>query len=236
MNFPKSGLQLSEVTLPYTQPWSFDKWLGWQVFRDFKLYHGSTHWIVDIVEGPDKRAWYMIEDELYDGFNYYVPAEHLRPIPEEELTPISPELPFEAKYVEMDLDKQELTAYEYDKVVLKANVSTGIISRSDNGFPTVTPKGNHNVYSKMPSKHMGVGSPASGDGRALPGVPWTSFFAQGGYAIHGTYWHNNFGLQMSSGCINMRNEDAKFMFRWLTPENAPETVEQTGYGTQIIIF
>jgi len=233
---PKSGLQLSEVSTPYTQPWSYDRWLGWQVFGDFRLYYGSTHWIVDIVEGPDKHPWYMIEDELYDGFNYYVPAAHLRPIPDEEMTPISPALPFEAKYVEMDLEKQQLTAYEYDKIVLQTNVSTGIFTRSNNEFPTVTPKGNHNIYSKMPSKHMGVGSPASGDGRPLPGVPWTSFFAEGGYAIHGTYWHNNFGLQMSSGSINMRNEDARFMFRWLTPENDPDTVEQTGYGTQVIIF
>jgi len=61
----------------------------------------------------------------------------------------------------------------------------------------------------MPSKHMG--SVAGGEeveeqgGFTLPGVPWTSFFkSPGGYAMHGTYWHNNFGLQMSHGCVNLR--------------------------------
>ena len=52
----------------------------------------------------------------------------------------------------------------------------------------------------------------------LPGVPWTSFFIfETGVAFHGTFWHNNFGIPMSHGCINMRNEDAKWLFRWVTP-------------------
>jgi len=74
----------------------------------------------------------------------------------------------------------------------------------------------------------------------LPGVPWTCFFAQGGYAFHGTYWHNNFGLQMSHGCINMRNADAKWLFRWTTPVFAekiesPDDWEKTGFGTRVDI-
>ena len=89
----------------------------------------------------------------------------------------------------------------------------------------------------MPSKHMGASALAGevDDTRALPGVPWTSFFADGGYAIHGTYWHNNFGVQMSRGCINLRNEDAKWLFRWMTPQSPPSEVETRGYGTQVIV-
>jgi hypothetical protein len=76
--------------------------------------------------------------------------------------------------------------------------------------------------------------------RALPGVPWTAFFAEGGYAIHGTYWHNNFGLPMSRGCINMRNSEAKWLWRWVNPAWDPEVHssadwEVRGLGTPVIV-
>jgi lipoprotein-anchoring transpeptidase ErfK/SrfK len=35
-----------------------------------------------------------------------------------------------------------------------------------------------------------------------------------GYAIHGTYWHNNFGRPMSHGCVNMRTGDAAWVYNW----------------------
>jgi lipoprotein-anchoring transpeptidase ErfK/SrfK len=78
-------------------------------------------------------------------------------------------------------------------------------------------------------------------GFSLPGVPWTSFFAfPGGYAFHGTYWHNNFGVQMSHGCVNMRNEDALWLFRWSTPEfktpiESRDDWERRGNGTRVVV-
>ena len=47
----------------------------------------------------------------------------------------------------------------------------------------------------------------------LPNVPWTMFFYQG-YAIHGTYWHTNFGTRMSHGCVNMPLGAAEFTYAW----------------------
>jgi hypothetical protein len=52
----------------------------------------------------------------------------------------------------------------------------------------------------------------------LPGVPWTMLFHKDGYALHGAYWHNNFGTRMSHGCVNMRYADAQWLFRWTSPE------------------
>ena len=120
-------------------------------------------------------------------------------------------------------------------------------SLQDGDLPTSTPLGDYVIYSKMPSKHMG--SVAGGEeveasgGFTLPGVPWTSFFRNpGGYALHGTYWHNNFGLQMSHGCVNMRNQDALFLFRWTTPVFDPLKIENhadwevTGHGTRVRVY
>jgi lipoprotein-anchoring transpeptidase ErfK/SrfK len=200
-----------------------------------------------VTEGPDGEPWYQITSELSKTEVYFAPARHLRPIPPEETAPISPDVPPEKKRIEVSLTEQILRAFEYDEEVYKARISSGIPNGrlSADQLPTATPKGTFRIYSKMPSKHMG--SIAGGeeveaaDGFSLPGVPWTAFFHDnGGYAFHGTYWHNNFGLQMSHGCVNMRNEDARWLFRWTTPVFASkieseEDWERTGYGTVVKI-
>ena len=54
-------------------------------------------------------------------------------------------------------------------------------------------------------------------------------------AFHGTYWHTNYGMMMSHGCINMKPEEARWIFRWCTPVTDEKTIEKTGYGTQVIV-
>ena len=227
--------QLAEVTVPYTQTMRFTRYEGWLPL--YRLYYQTTHWVTGLDEGPDGGPWYELTDEL-GGTKYHVPAQHLRFIPDEELAPISPDVPFEDKRVEVDLKQQTLTAYERDEIVLFTKISSGVKSAIvTNGLPTETPTGQFNIYSKMPSKHMGEGRLTDNlEDYELVGVPWTAFFFQGGYALHGTYWHNNFGVPMSRGCVNMRVEDAKWLFRWTLPVTEPETVEKTGFGTQVVIY
>jgi len=104
------------------------------------------------------------------------------------------------KWIEIDLSSQWLYAHEGQKTVLTAIVSTGT-----RWTPTV--KGRFKVYAKYKATRM------SGPGYSLPNVPWTMYF-YGGYAIHGTYWHSNFGTPMSHGCVNMRTDQAKQLFNW----------------------
>jgi hypothetical protein len=236
---PEIG-QLAEVTVPYSQSYTYSNSRGWQL--EYRLYYETTHWITGVDQGPDGTAWYQVTDEL-QPWSYWVPSSHLRTISEEELAPISPEIPLNEKRIEVDRRLQSLTAYEGEQLVFQTRVSTGIPSSrpTSNGIPTETPEGSFNIYSKMPSKHMGDGDLMMGDlnldAYELVGVPWTMFFHRldTGYALHGTYWHNNFGWQMSHGCVNMRNEDAKWLFRWTTPTNYPTEVEKTGFGTMVRI-
>ncbi len=113
------------------------------------------------------------------------------------------------KWIDVDLSSQTLRAYQDNLVVQSMIVSSGIAR-----YPT--PTGRFRVYSKYPSVNM------SGPGYYLPGVPHTMFFYRG-YAIHGTYWHNNFGSPMSHGCINLTRADAAWLYAW-----AP-------VGTQVVI-
>jgi hypothetical protein len=244
---PEAG-RLVEVTVPYTEAWQFNSLTEtWKRWNGARLYYSSTHWITGKMIGPDGEPWYQITNELSKTLSYYAPARHFRVIPESEMTPLATDVPPEKKRIEISLAEQMLRAFEEDREVYSARISSGIYSTrlAEGDFPTVTPKGRFNIYSKMPSKHMGsiAGGPeveASG-GFSLPGVPWTSFFKfEGGYALHGTYWHNNYGIQMSHGCVNMRNDDARWIFRWTTPvfettAQSQRDWEKRGNGTRVII-
>lgn len=241
------GGQLCEVTVPYTIAYQYKYWNGWQPWDGSRLYYETTHWITGLEEGPDGEPWYQLTSEIDANLKYFVPTVHLRPISNEELSPISPDVPASEKRIVVSLARQTFTAYEYGSEVRTTKISSGIPSRNqDSGeLPTATPRGSFRIFSKMPNKHMGgiSGNPDANnhDYFSLPGVPWTCFFRNpGGYALHGTYWHNNFGMQMSHGCVNMRNEDARWLFRWCTPvfETPVESRtdwEQRGNGTRVEI-
>jgi lipoprotein-anchoring transpeptidase ErfK/SrfK len=231
----KSTRQLAELTVPYTQGMRYTKTYGWQ--PNLRLYYRSVHWIDGIDEGPDGEAWYRIFDELV-GVPYHVLAIHLRPIPFEEWAPITPEVPLESKRIEVNLSTQVLTAYEYDQIAFQTNISSGIPAGrpSPKVISTKTPSGEFRIFAKYPSKHMGNGNLfADLDDYELPGVPWTSFFTESGVAFHGTYWHDNFGTPMSRGCVNMRIEDAKWLFRWALPPHDPDRISNSGHGTLVRI-
>lgn len=104
------------------------------------------------------------------------------------------------KQIIVNLSDQRIYAYENGVLMRAVTVSTGLP-----GTPTVT--GDYRVYWKLNSQTM------SGPGYYLPGVPWVMYFYQG-YAIHGTYWHNNFGQPMSHGCVNLPTPEAQWFFNW----------------------
>ena len=114
-------------------------------------------------------------------------------------------------------------------------------SRISSGrFEAETPTGeNLRIFWKLISVHMSGGS-ASGAGYDLAGIGWPTFIAAGGIAIHGTFWHNNFGERTSAGCVNVRTEDAKFVSRWTAPAVPYETgvvdVSGTSLGTTVRVI
>jgi hypothetical protein len=227
---------LGEITVPYTRAFLNNPLYGW--LPVYRLYFQSVHWITGVDEGPDGKTWYQITDESDDNLRYYVPQAHVRLITPEELTPISQEVPWENKRIEVSLLKQELKAFEYDQVVLHTLISSGIPGIGGSSpIPTSTPKGAYNIQVKMPSKHMGEGRITDKIAAyELPGVPWVSFFIDTGVAFHGTFWHDNFGRRMSHGCVNMTMKDAKWLYRWALPEIQFYEWEKRGFGTKVIVY
>jgi lipoprotein-anchoring transpeptidase ErfK/SrfK len=223
---------LSELTVPFTDIYHYNQWDGWTT--TYRAYYSTIHWITGIDSGPDGNAWYRLQDEA-DESSYFIPAAQMRPIPPEEITPLSPEVPATNKHIEVNLHTQTLYCYENDQAVLTADVSTGLPGLYD------TPVGQFNIEDKLPSRKMGGGDRfATAEENILAGVPWCSFFTEEGHAFHGTYWHDNFGLPMSHGCVNMRTEEAKWLFRWSLPRAGfdqinQETLDTRGYGTSVDI-
>ena len=199
---------LGEITVPFC-----DTRRGSSVFADrgYRVYYSTTHWITDtIVNRDEKSIWYKIYDRLTQE-SLYVPAHEMRVVPLGELSPISPDVPEENKYVYVDLATQSVTAFEGEKPVLIARCSSG-------SKGTETPLGEFRTYHKGPSIHMTNQGDGTENTYHLPGVPWVSFFTGSGVALHGTFWHNDYGRPSSRGCVNLKSEDAKFMYRWTRPE------------------
>lgn len=230
---PESG-RLVEVAVPFTRAYAHPDPASDPLYR---LYFESTHWAEQAVYGSDGRLWYRLVDDLLH-IRYHVRAEHMRLLAPEELTPISPEVPQELKRIEVSLASQSLVAYEGERVVLETKISSGIPSSTPgpNGIPTATPNGRFYIDKKMPLRHMGDGKITSDlEAYELPGVPWVAFFHPTGVGFHGTYWHNDFGRPRSHGCVNMRTDEAKWLYRWTSPEVDSSTTLRIGRGTQVTV-
>lgn len=104
------------------------------------------------------------------------------------------------RWIEVNLSNQTLTAWQGDVAVMNTFISSGL-----SATPTVT--GRFQIGRKYSSQRM------VGPGYDLPGVPWVMYFYSG-YAIHGAYWHNNFGAPMSHGCVNMTPGEAQILYNW----------------------
>jgi lipoprotein-anchoring transpeptidase ErfK/SrfK len=104
------------------------------------------------------------------------------------------------RWIDVDLTNQRVYVFEGKKQLKTFIVSTGTWQH-----PTVT--GQYNIYVKYQYADM------SGPGYYLPNVPYVMYFYQG-YGLHGTYWHSNFGTPMSHGCVNLRTDDAAWLFDW----------------------
>ncbi|HET7010084.1 MAG TPA: L,D-transpeptidase [Anaerolineales bacterium] len=223
---------LFEVAVPYTRSHRQADPASDPIYR---LYYLSTHWVDAIATGADGRVWYRILDDIL-YIHYFVRAEHLRRVEPGELTPISPEVPPREKRIEVSLSAQEVRAFEGDQLVLRTRISSGIPDSrpKDNGIPTITPSGAFAVSKKTPMRHMGDGHvTADLEAYELPGVPWVSFFHETGVGFHGTYWHTDFGIPRSHGCINMRPEEAKWLYRWTTPAAGVSDRLTNGRGTAV---
>ncbi len=222
----KDGLWV-EVSVPFADPRLAPtesapinkyRFYGGTVYKATKAVQGQKVAYTDKpnLDVSQKEWWYQIEDEAFGG-NFFVPARFMRPIAAEEFTPLSPDIAPEEKKIRVKLSEQRLYAYEREKEVFTCRTATGVKYSDDKDYST-TP-GSFFVFRKTPGQHMYGGAVGDDGSFDLPGVPWVSYFTSSGIAIHGTYWHNDYGVVRSHGCANVLTDNAKWFWRWTMPLN-----------------
>src|SRR5205823_13518914 len=95
-----------------------------------------------------------------------------------------------------------------------------------------TPEGDYRTDGKYKFDNMSSSTVENADhAYHLPNVPFVEYYRDGGFAIHGTYWHDHFGLVESQGCINLTWADSAYLFRLTLPQVAPEDIARWAVGS-----
>jgi lipoprotein-anchoring transpeptidase ErfK/SrfK len=118
------------------------------------------------------------------------------------------------RWIDVDTRSQTLVAYVGQRPVYATLVSTG---KGKPGSDQATPLGVHRVWIKLLRSDMdNLESADAQSAYAVEAVPHVMFF-ESGYGIHGTYWHDEFGLPKSHGCVNVSPADAEWLFQFAGP-------------------
>ncbi len=140
--------------------------------------------------------------------------------------PPPPDLEPRERWIDVDLDQQIMAAYEGDALIYATLTSSGAAD-------TPTPTGTYRIWSKRVSQSMGY---SVSHAHVLAEVPYVQFFDHAGRALHGVYWHGDFGRAHSHGCLNLSFQDARWMFEFTTPQ-LPDgwrsVITDTARGTRV---
>lgn len=152
------------------------------------------------------RRWFRIDEARW------VSSRHVRSATSTE--PPTSVLPGE-RWIDVEVDRQVLTAYEGTRPVFTTLVSTG---KGRPGSELATPKGVHRLWVKLRTSDMtNLENAEASRYYAIQDVPWVMYFDKG-YGLHGTFWHRQFGQVRSHGCVNLAPLDAQFLFHWTGPQ------------------
>lgn len=121
----------------------------------------------------------------------------------------------QTRWIDISLLQQTLVLYEGATPVYATLVSTGKDGLGEPGETLSTPQGMFRIYQKHVTTTMD--SDVADSEFELRDVPWVMYF-KAGYAIHAAYWHDDFGRARSHGCVNLAPIDARYVFRWTSPE------------------
>jgi hypothetical protein len=129
--------------------------------------------------------------------------------------PVPPEaLPGE-RWIDVDLERQVVTAYQGERPLFAMPASTG---RGAPGSELATPPGAHRLWIKLATSDMdNLENLEASESYAIQAVPWVMYFERG-YGLHGTFWHRAFGRVQSHGCVNLTPKDAERLFERTSPK------------------
>ncbi len=192
---------------PLTEEYTLDGTI-YQVFERGQLQYTDQDGVSMVPIGKVLAEKYNLDTApmaqgnlpAYDEALFIPPPE---PTPEPVEIAGIPEAATGELWIDVNLSTEYMTVYQGSTVVLETYISSG-----RPGFDT--PTGTFYINTMLPEQDMeGV---IGGEYYNVPSVPDVMYFTDVGHAIHGTYWHNNFGAPMSHGCINMPMDQAAYLY------------------------
>ncbi len=166
---------------------------SWWAGRRVLLYEAAT----------DSRGgvWYRVSDPPEEPM--WVHSSLIR-----KVEPVKFEGPrFRGRWVNVNVSQQIVTGYQDGTPVKVTLASTG-------KAPNLTELGVWKIYWRLPKQDMKGGNKASGDYYDLKDVPYPQYFHNSGEALHGTYWHDDFGRAHSHGCVNLSTPMSEWFYTW----------------------
>ena len=176
--------------------------------------------------GKDKLNWYRTDTGWLSERSLRVPSLAETPVPDAAAN---------GSYIDVNTATQTLVAYRLGVPWFATMVSTG---RGPANSGQETPKGEHRIWVKLLSSDMDnldeqehlshdnllkISSESittTSNLYAVEAVPWVQYFSEG-YGLHATYWHDNFGVPKSHGCVNLSLRDARRLFEVTRPKLGP---------------
>jgi lipoprotein-anchoring transpeptidase ErfK/SrfK len=156
-----------------------------------------------------EESWYAVPDGAGAGTPAYVVAADMNYwIPGPELAEAKPDQP----WIDVELGQQTLAVMRGQSPEFVTLISSG-------AGGTGTPLGLFRIYEKLAISPMRSG-PNAEDPYYVDGVPWVQYFHRR-YALHASYWHDDFGKRRSHGCINLSPKDAARVYALTTPKVPP---------------
>ncbi len=199
------GINLKEHPLDGRYGWVvFDAYTSTKPGRE-EFFDGmllKKHTLVRLYETRHINGW----DWHRVGENQWLEQRRIAKIVDE---PRPESIPADARWIDINLYEQTISAYEGDRKVYVSLVSSGLPDFD-------TPTGLYRIWAKVRFAKMSGGEKGE-NFYYLEDVPYHMYFFNG-YAIHGAYWHNNFGVKQSHGCVNISCLDAAWFFEWTRPE------------------
>ncbi len=153
------------------------------------------------------NVWYIVGKPPERDQVYYVHSSLVTLI--EPIVVPQPQYRMSGHWIDVNLTQQSLTAFDGQTEVMHTLISSG-------AFTHTTDVGYWKIYYRLEKQEMKNPDPGSGPG--VPGwydlkdVPYPQYFNPSGEALHGTFWHDNFGTKMSHGCVNMTTPAAKWIY------------------------
>ena len=157
----------------------------------------------DYYETRDGKLWVAEEDAAIARQADELPA----PLPKDG----------RRTWIDISILGGTLVAYEGEKAVYATLISPGRGGVPLPGVPTLdtasTPTGTYPIVGKF---HTATMFSSSNSDIMHTEVMYTQNFS-GPYALHGAYWHDDWGNKKSGGCVNLSPLDSHFMFHWTEP-------------------